>query len=151
MLIRFNLVHYKDVAMTMCKYIELLRHTPPDERIFQELKMLRDIRFRFAERSRPAAYVSETAKWMQQPTPREKIISSQWVIERFDSQEISPLVGLLDVQQSFTIVTAKSMPADIGPLHRTEPVFGTRYRVDRMPEDFVKSVNFSTVCGKDCH
>lgn len=143
------LVHYKYVAMTMCKYIELLRHTPPDKRIFQELKTLRDIRFRFAERSRPAAYVSEVAKWLQQPTPREKVISSQFLVERFGSQEISTLVGLLDVKRSLTVVTAKSMPLDVGPFHRTEPVFGTRYRVDKMPADFMKSVSLPVVRGKD--
>lgn len=135
--------HYRNIVLVIYKYIDLLRCTPPQERVFQELKTLSDIRFQFLERSKPAAYVSAVARWLQQPRPREKIISSQYVIERFDPDEISLLTGLLDIGQSFIVITSKSMPEAIGPLDQVEPVFGTKYRLERIPEDLMKLVNSS--------
>lgn len=135
-------VHYKDVAMTIYKYIHLLRNTPPQEHAFQEIKALSDIGFRFVERGHASSYASELSTQLQQPVPREKIISSQWLIERFDPQELKDAVQLLDIRRSIVTVTAKTMPPDVGPLEKSEPVYGTKYRRDKMPEEFIKEVRF---------
>jgi insulysin len=131
----------------VCRFISLLRHTPPQEQVFQELKKLSDIRFRFVERSRPAAYVSDVSTWLQHPTPREKVISSQWVIQRFDPDEISSAVKLLDLRRGIVFVTAKTMPSDVGPLDQIEPVFGTKYRLDKIPEGFITAVGYAQIFG----
>lgn len=126
--------------MTIAKYIQLLRSTPPQEQAFQEIKALSDIGFRFVERGHASSYASELSTQLQQPVPREKIISSQWLIERFDPKELQEALQLLDIRRSVISVTAKKMPADVGPLDKSEPVYGTKYRRDKMPEEFIKEV-----------
>lgn len=138
-----GLVHYKDVAMTIYKYIHLLRGVPPQEHVFQEIKALSDIGFRFVERGHASSYASELSTQLQQPVPREKIISSQWLVERFDPEELKEAVQLLDIRRSVITVTAKTMPADVGALDKAEPVYGTKYRRDKMPEEFIKEVSRS--------
>ncbi|KAJ9094236.1 hypothetical protein QFC21_006062 [Naganishia friedmannii] len=132
-----GLVHYKDVAMTIYKYIHLLRGTEPQEHAFQEIKALSDIGFRFVERGHASSYASDLSTQLQQPVPREKIISSQWLIDRFDAQELKDAVELLDIRRSTITVTAKTLPSDVGPLENKEPVYGTKYRSDKMPEEFI--------------
>lgn len=126
--------------MTIYKYIHLLRSVPPQEHVFKEIKALSDIGFRFVERGHASSYASELSTQLQQPVPREKIISSQWLIERFDPEELKDAVQLLDIRRSVITVTAKNMPADVGPLDKAEPVYGTKYRRDKIPEEFIKEV-----------
>jgi insulysin len=126
--------------MTIYKYIHLLRGTPPQEHVFEEIKALSDIGFRFVERGHASSYASDLSTQLQQPVPREKIISSQWLVERFDAQELKDAVQLLDIRRSTITVTAKTLPSNVGPLENKEPVYGTKYRSDKMPEEFIKEV-----------
>lgn len=136
--------NYNKVALVIFKYIHLLKSTPPQEQAFTEIKSLADISFRFVERGSPSSYVSDLATWLQQPVPKEKTISSQWVVEKFDQEEISKGLSMLDVRRSRMSITAKGMPAGVGKLDKKEPVYQTEYRVERMSEDFVKEVSLST-------
>lgn len=125
----------------MYRYIALLRDHPPQEYVFDDIKALSEIGFRFIEPARGSAYASELSKRMQQPVPREKIVSAQWLVERFDPAAIVEALQLLDIRRGNVAVTAKEMPADVGPLDRVEPVYGTRYRKDRMPVEIVDAVS----------
>ncbi|KAI5449830.1 metalloprotease [Naganishia albida] len=82
-----GLSHYRNIVLVIYKYIDLLRCTPPQERVFQELKALEN-------RS--------------------------------------------SLRNIFIVITSKSMPEAIGPLDQVEPVFGTKYRLERIPEDLMK-------------
>jgi insulysin len=131
--------------MTIYKYIHLLRGTPPQEHVFEEIKALSDIGFRFVERGHASSYASDLSTQLQQPVPREKIISSQWLVERFDAQELKDAVQLLDIRRSTITVTAKTLPSNVGPLENKEPVYGTKYRSDKMPEEFIKEVRVNAM------
>lgn len=132
--------NYSDVALVIFKYIHLLKSTPPQERAFQEIKSLADIAFRFVERGQPASYVSELTTYMQQPVPPEKIISSQWVVEKFDAAEIEASLAHLDVRRSMMAVTARPLPKTIGELDQKEPIYGTEYKVEKMSKEFIEEV-----------
>lgn len=132
----------------MYRYIALLRAHPPQEYVFDDIKALSEIGFRFIEPARGSAYASELAKRMQQPVPREKVVSSQWLVERFDAEAIVEALQLLDIGRGNVAVTAKVMPAGVGPLDQTEPVYGTRYRRDKMPIEIVTAVSRLIACTK---
>lgn len=134
----------------MYRYIALLRAHPPQEYVFDDVKALSEIGFRFIEPARGSAYASELAKRMQQPVPREKIVSSQWLVERFDAQGIVEALQLLDIGKGNVAVTAKVIPAGVGPLDQIEPVYGTRYRRDKMPVEIVASVSRLILCTEPC-
>lgn len=133
--------HYNDVALVIFKYIHLLKSTPPQEHAFQEIKSLADIAFRFVERGPPASHVSEMTTWLQQPVPREKTISSQWLLEKWDDKIIQETLAHLDVKRSRMAVTAKQLPEGVGKLDKVEPIYGTEYRIERMSPELVREVS----------
>lgn len=126
------LAHYREVIVIVYRYMSLLRKQPPEERVFDEIKALTDIEFRFHEPTQGSAYASEVAKKLQAPVPREKVISARWLVERFDPDAIMKALQFLDIRKGNVAVTAKVMPPGVGPLDRTEPVYMTKYRKDRM-------------------
>lgn len=133
--------NYQQVIATIYRYIALLRSQPPQEYVFDDVKALSEIGFRFIEPAPGSAYTSELAKKMQQPVPREKIVSSQWLVERFDAEAIKEALQLLDIGRGNVAVTAKVMPPGVGPLDQAEPFYGTRYRRDKLPVQIVAAVS----------
>lgn len=77
---------------------------------------------------------------MQMPVPRETVVSTRWLLERFDPEAIVEAMQVLDIHKGNVAVTAKAMPPGVGPLDQTEPVYGTKYRKDRMPAEIVAAL-----------
>lgn len=132
--------HYEDVVKIIASYIQLLRSTPPQRWIFEEIKAISEIHFQFVERCQPSDYVSDLASRLQEPIPREKIISSQWITERFDPDAIESSLRMLDIKRSVVIITAKTMPPGTELLDEVEPVFGTQFRREKMSERLLDAV-----------
>lgn len=128
------------MIIAVYRYIALLRSQTPDNHAFDEIKALSDIEFRFYEPSRGSEYASEIAKGLQASVPREAAISGRWLLDRFDASAIADALERLDIRKGNVAITAKVMPPGVGPLDRTEPVYGTRYRKDRMPADVIAAL-----------
>jgi insulysin len=122
------------------RYIALLRSHAPEQAVFDEIKALSDIEFRFHEPARGSAYASDLAKRLQLAVPRETVVSSRWLLERFDPEAIVEAMQVLDIRKGNVAVTAKVIPPGVGPLDQTEPVYGTRYNKDRMPAEIVAAL-----------
>jgi insulysin len=124
--IRRVIANYEKVAQAVYKYIHLLKSQPPSEEAFNEIKALAEIGFRFVERGGASSYVSDLARQLHQPVPREKIISSQWLVEEFDAEEIRRSLDLLDPRRSNIAVSARKLPRvsrgrSISPNRSTRP------------------------------
>ncbi|KAJ9093848.1 hypothetical protein QFC21_006221 [Naganishia friedmannii] len=132
-----GLAKYREVAIAVFRYISLLRNTPPQEYLFDDIKNLSALKFRFLELRPASSYASELSKQMQQPVPRDNIISSQILVERFDPDGIRNVLQMLDVKKCVIAVTAKDLPESIGELDQVEPVYGTKYKVASMSQDFI--------------
>lgn len=130
-------VNYEKVAQAVYKYIHLLRTSKPSEAIFNEIKALADIDFRFVEKGHASSYVSDLARQLHQPVPRDKVISSQWLVEEFDEAGTAKLLAQLDVRNSNIAISGKVLPPGIGDFDRTEPIYGTRYRKEKMSQEFI--------------
>ncbi|WWD20389.1 hypothetical protein CI109_104865 [Kwoniella shandongensis] len=134
-----GLVHYRDVALTIFKYISLLRSQPPSSEAFNEIKAISEISFRFAERGRTSSYCSNMSSWLQSPVPREKLISSKWLVEDFKADELSAALQLLDPRRANIGITCQELPKDVeGTFDQTEPIYGTEYKRVKFSEDFLK-------------
>lgn len=140
-----GLIHYKDVALAIFNYIQLLKSVPPSEEAFNEIKALSDIGFRFVEQTQASSYVTDLSGWLQAPIPKEKTISSQWLLEKFDAKVIEDCLNSLVPSRSKIAVTAKEMPEGVGKLDRNEPIYGTEYRVDKLDEDFIKQASSTKI------
>jgi insulysin len=132
------IANYEKVAQAVYKYIHLLKSQPPSEEAFNEIKALAEIGFRFVERGGASSYVSDLARQLHQPVPREKIISSQWLVEEFDAEEIRRSLDLLDPRRSNIAVSARKLPPGVeGTFDLTEPIYETKYKRIKMSQTFI--------------
>ncbi|WVO15036.1 hypothetical protein L204_102679 [Cryptococcus depauperatus] len=134
-----GLEHYRDVALVIFKYISLLRSQPPSTEAFNEIKSIADISFRFAERGRTSSYCTNLSSWLQTPVPREKIISSKWLVEEYNEKELSSALQLLDPRRANIGVTCRELPKGTeGSWDNKEPVYGTEFKKVKFDEEFLK-------------
>lgn len=140
-----GLAHYRDVALAIFSYMQLLKSTPPSQTAFEEIKAIAELGFRFAERTQASSYATDLSGWLQSPIPKEKTVSSQWLVERFDAKAIEDCLKLLDPRQAKIAITAKETPADVGELTDKEPIYGTEYKVIKMDEEFLQRASSSEV------
>ncbi|WRT69793.1 uncharacterized protein IL334_006784 [Kwoniella shivajii] len=133
-----GLEHYKDVALVIFKYISLLRSKPPSEEAFNEIKAIADISFKFAERGRTSSYCANLSGFMQSPVPREKVISSKWLVEEYKQDELEAALQLLDPRRAIIGVTCKDVPKDVtGTFDKKEAIYGTEYKRVKFDKDFL--------------
>lgn len=132
--------------MAIFKYISLLRSQPPNSTIFNELKTMADISFRFAEKHRPDSYCTELTGSMQEPVPRDKIVSAKYVVEEFRPDEVVAALKLLDPRKATVGVTCREIPGDIA-YDQKEPIYGTEYHQEKLGEDFLKEVRRATAAS----
>ncbi|WWC73601.1 uncharacterized protein I206_107573 [Kwoniella pini CBS 10737] len=137
-----GLAHHKDVALTIYKYISLLRSKPPSKEAFNEIKAIADISFKFAERGRTSSYCASLSGFMQSPVPREKVISSKWLVEEYRQDELEAALQLLDPRRSTIGITCKEIPGDVvsehGDFDKKEAIYGTEYKRVKFDEEFLK-------------
>jgi len=140
--------HYEDVAMAIFKYTSLLRATPPTEEVFNEIKAISDISFRFAERGKTIDYANGLATWIQAPVPREKILSAKYLVEEFIYDELASALQMLDPRRATIGVTCRELPKSAGiTFDKTEPIYGTEYCEKRLGEAFMKEVRDIPRCA----
>ena len=129
----------------MFKYFSLLRAQPPSSTIFNEIKAIAEISFRFAERSKSHHYVTSLSNSMQGPVPREKILSAGSLLEEFRADELASVLQLLDPMRASVGLSAKELPPGVeGTFDQTEPIYGTEYKQMRLDDAFMQEVCRST-------
>ena len=137
-----GLENWKQVAITMFKYTSLLRSQPPSSVIFDEIKAIADISFKFAEKTKNGRYATGLSNFMQRPLPREKIVSGGGLLEEFRPIEVAAALQLMDPQYATLGVTSRELPKGIeGTFDQTEPIYGTEYKQIKMPEDITKEAS----------
>ena len=130
----------------MYKFIALLRSEPPSETIFNEIKAIADISFRFAEKTKNGRYATAVSNTMQKPFPREKIISGGSLLEEFRSDELVAAIQCLDPRKSVIGITGRKLPAGVeGTFDLVEPIYGTEYKQVKLDEAFMREVRLQTL------
>lgn len=133
-----GLEHWKDVSLAVYKYFTLLRESPVPETAFKEVSQLADISYRYADRGKTRDYVCSLSTWMQDPVERNEIVSSKYIYGDFDAGILKKCFELLDPRQASIGVCAQELPKDVsGTFDKTEPIYGTEYLQQRLPEEFL--------------
>ena len=128
--------------MAIFKYTSLLRATPPSEESFNEIKAISDIQFRFSERGKVMSYANGLAGWMQSPVPREKIVSSKYLVEEFKYDELASALQMLDPRRATVGVTCRELPKSVNAAwDKKEPIYGTEYCELKLSDEFLKEVS----------
>jgi insulysin len=80
-----GLANYQEIVEVFFEYIALLKESPPASWIFEELKSLAEVEFKFRQKMQASKFTSKIAAVMQTPLPREWIISG---LSRYISSEV---------------------------------------------------------------
>ncbi|TGZ79465.1 LuxS/MPP-like metallohydrolase [Ascodesmis nigricans] len=141
-----GLEHYQEIITIIFHYINLLRDTPPQQWIVDELKAVAAVDFKFQEKSPASKFSSKVAAVMQQPYPRDWLLSSATLIREFKPDLIKEALGFLRPNNFRVMITARTPPSGEG-FDKQEHWYGTEYRVEKIPQETLKKIQGTAVQG----
>ncbi|EGG04205.1 uncharacterized protein MELLADRAFT_108649 [Melampsora larici-populina 98AG31] len=116
-------------------YLDLLRSTPPQEWTFPEQAQLAAIRFRFKSQSAPVQYATSLATSLRKPCPRESILSSSYLTNKFDPKLIQDTMNLLKPEHCRIVIGSQSGEFENRiKLSSIEPWYSTPYCIQDFPK-----------------
>lgn len=134
---------YREVVLTMCKYLNMLRDTPSFPiHLYTELKTLAETRFNFAEKRPSDNYVSALSEHMQRPFPPEYVLCGNTLLWDWDEPLVRRILADFVPENGRVIVMAK----DYSPLGLEEPGvkweqekwYKTTFNVETMDDTFLE-------------
>ncbi|GJE87118.1 insulin-degrading enzyme [Phanerochaete sordida] len=135
--------HYKEIILTVFKYLSMMRSSEFPAWYQQEMSQLRAIRFRFQEKRSPDDYAVWVSEHMAWPLPRDQILSGPQLVEEWDQngeQEVREILDSLRIERGRALLMAKKEEHERvqGPIEWTqEPIYSTPYRVERFSREFI--------------
>lgn len=127
--------HLKDVIQAVFSYLNMLKQTGPNRRIFEELKSVSEMSFQYAHEQSPIDIVENLCEIMQSYPPEYYLTGTELYFD-FDPNEITQLLTHMKPDKANYIIfkTPKNVQG-----YLTEKWFGTKYRVENIPEDWLES------------
>ena len=132
-----GLEKYQEVVKTVFQYISMLKETPPQKWIMDEIMKMAEINFRFKQKSPASSFTSKLSSVMQKPLPREWLLSGSTLIREFDASAISKAMSYLRTDNYRLTIVSQDFPGD---WDRKEKWYGTEYRTEKIPADFEAAV-----------
>lgn len=132
-----GLKHYREIVKAFFQYVALLKDAPPQEWVVDEMAKLAEVAFKFRQKSPASSTTSNLSGVMQQPLPRDKILSGQHLIHEFDPEAITRGLKELRPDNFRYNVVSKDFPGD-WPLR--EKWYGTEYKIEKIPEEFMNEL-----------
>ena len=134
-----GLRQYQEVTKVIFEYLSILHETPPQEWIFDEIKVMSEVDFKFKQKSSAWKTTSSLAEAMQNPYPRDRILNRD-TMRQFDAKIIREATSWLKAENvHLTIVSQDALPEE----PKKEPWYGTEYVEQDLPKDFLQSLSKS--------
>ncbi|GAA5812303.1 hypothetical protein MFLAVUS_005754 [Mucor flavus] len=105
--------HYEDVIVTIFQYIEMIKENGIKKWIFDEIKSLAEIEFRFSEKCTPSQYTSFLSQQMQENLPAQWTISGSHILRKYDAELIQQHLDLLRPDNFRLTLAAQEFPHGI--------------------------------------
>ncbi|MCJ1394478.1 Insulinase (Peptidase M16) [Xylographa bjoerkii] len=132
-----GLKDYQEVVKTVFQYISLMKETPPQKWIVDEIKGMAEVDFRFKQKSPASSFTSRLSSVMQKPLPREWLLSGDKLIREFDADAITKAMSYLRTDNYRLTVVSQEFPGD---WDHKEKWYGTEYRTEKISPDFEEAV-----------
>ena len=132
-----GLANYKEVTKTVFQYISLIKSTPPQEWIVDEMKGMNEVDFRFKQKTPASSFTNKLSSIMQKPFPREWLLSGQRLIREFDEKAIAEALTYLRADNFRLTLVSQEFPGD---WDKKEKWYGTEYRYENIPADFQEEI-----------
>ena len=139
-----GLEHYQDVMKVVFQYISLMKEQPPLEWMFDEMKTMGNVNFRFKQKSPASRFTSATSAVMQKPLPRQWLLSGSTKLRKFDPDGIVRAMQSLRPDNFRMMIISQDQPVS---LDRKEKWYGTEYAVQDIPEDLLSELHKSWQSG----
>ncbi|OJD16956.1 hypothetical protein AJ78_02938 [Emergomyces pasteurianus Ep9510] len=132
-----GLNNYQEVIKTIFQYISLIKSRAPEEWIFQEMKNLAEVDFKFKQKSPASRFTSGISSVMQKPYPREWLLSGPRLLRKFDEQAIRRGLDCLRADNFNVELVSQTFP---GNWDSKEKWYGTEYKVEKLPSDLLSEI-----------
>lgn len=104
----------------------------------RELQAVAAIDFKFQQKSPASKFTSRLSAIMQKPLPREWLLSGTSLIREFDPKIIRRSLDYLRPDNFRVSVVCRDCPK--GNWEATEKWYGTEYRVEKIPQEFLNEI-----------
>lgn len=132
-----GLTMYQKLVEVTFQYISLIKETPPQEWIVEEVKGMSEVDFKFQEKSSASDFARGMVSTMQKPLPREWLLSGETLIRKFDAAGISKALDYLRPDNYRLTLISQQYP---GNWDQKEKWYGTEYKVEPIPLEFADAV-----------
>ena len=132
-----GLKNYHEILTVIFQYIGMIKSQPPQEWVVEEMKKLAEVEFKFQQKIPASRTVSSLSMFMQQPLPREQLLSGQRLIRKFDPEAIKRGLDALRPDNFRLTLVSQKYP---GSWDLREKWYGTEYRYEKIPEDLIKQL-----------
>ncbi|KAH7042656.1 a-pheromone processing metallopeptidase Ste23 [Macrophomina phaseolina] len=132
-----GLKNYKEVVKTIFQYIAMLNEHEPKEWIFDEMKRMSEVDFRFRQKSPASSTASSLSGIMQKPYKRDHLLSGPALIRKFNPDAIKAGLACLRPDNFRLTIVSQEFP---GEWDQKEKWYGTEYKYEKIPQDFLSEI-----------
>lgn len=132
-----GLLKQREIVKAILQYIAMIKEGEPQQWIFDEMKAVAEVDFRFQQKSPAARFASRLSSIMQRPLPRERLLSHS-VIREFDPDLIKKALTYLRADNFRVMLVSQESPGD---WHCTEKWYGTPYKAEKLPQDVMAELH----------
>ncbi|EQL28384.1 insulysin [Blastomyces dermatitidis ATCC 26199] len=129
--------NYHEVIKTIFQYISILKSRAPEEWIFEEMKNLAEVDFKFKQKSPASRFTSTLSSVMQKPFPRDWLLSGPNLMRKFDEQAIRRGLDCFRIDNFNIELISQTYP---GNWDSKEKWYGTEHKVEKVPGDLLSEI-----------
>ncbi|KAL1387083.1 a-pheromone processing metallopeptidase Ste23 [Phyllosticta capitalensis] len=132
-----GLKNYTEILKLVFQYIALLKETEPKQWIFEEIKKMSEVDFRFKQKSPASSTTSSLSGIMQKPYPRDQLLSGPTVVRKFNPEAIKAGLDCLRPENFRMSIVCQDWPGD---WDQKEKWYGTEYKYQKLPQDLLNDL-----------
>lgn len=132
-----GLKNYKEIVKVLFQYISMLNDGAPQQWIYEEIRDRYEIDFKFKQKTPASRFTSKTSADMQLPLPRDWLLSGTGRLRKFEPELIKKGLSYLHPDNFRLQLISQTFPGD---WDQKEKYYGTEYKIEKIPEDFLKEI-----------
>lgn len=136
-----GLKNYKEIVKVFFQYISMILEAGPQEWIFEEMKGIADVDFKFKQKTPASRFTSKISSVMQKPLPREWLLSGHSRLRKYEPELIKKGLEYLKPENLRLTVVSRDFPGD---WDKKEKWYGTEYKFEPIPADFLEELKLAS-------
>ncbi|KAK2749559.1 Insulinase (Peptidase M16) [Onygenales sp. PD_40] len=132
-----GLANYQEVTKVIFQYISLIKQQPPEKWVFDEMKNLAEVDFKFKQKSPASRFASSLSSVMQRPYPRERLLSASSCMLNFEPELITRGLECFRADNFNIELVSQTYP---GNWDSKEKWYGTEYKLEKIPSDVLAEI-----------